>query len=150
MKPTTKLMSCSALVTILFLMVGSASANPTYPGYPAFPAYPPPGPSQRVYLGSSFVEERYDHDTIHVGRMAGPFGALQLRVSGGAVDIHQIVVHYGNGFHESLRVYSRVPPGSVSPPIVLSGRGRTIQSVDLWYGKAHWQTRPKVSLYGLR
>jgi hypothetical protein len=124
------------MFVLLFMIATSASA------------YPPPGP-RSVFLGSATVDGDFDRDTIHVGRAAGPFRAVQLRVDGGPVRVHRLVVRYGDGTREELRVHSIIPSGGRTRPIALSGR-RTIHSVDLWYGKAHWRTRPIVSLHGIR
>jgi hypothetical protein len=112
-------------------------------------AYPQPG-SRSVFLGSATVDENFDRDTIHVGRAAGRFSAVQLRVSGGPVRVHRLVVRYGDGTREELRVHSVIPSCGRTRPIVLSGHRRTIYSVDLWYGKGPWRTRPTVSLHGIR
>jgi hypothetical protein len=103
-----------------------------------------------VFLGSASVDGNHDQDSIRVGRSAGTFRALQLRVSGGPVRVHRLVVRYGDGSKEELRVHSMIPSGGRSYPIPLSGSRRTIQRVDMSYSRAHWQTRPIVSLHGIR
>jgi hypothetical protein len=125
------------IFAILFLAVSSAAA------------YPQPGP-RSVYLGSARVDGNFDQDTIRVGRAAGPFRAIQLRVDGGSVRVHWLVVRYGDGSREEVRVHSLIPSGGRTRPIALSRHRRSIQSVDLWYGKAEWRTRPVVSLHGIR
>jgi hypothetical protein len=125
------------MFAVLFLVVTCAAA------------YPQPGP-RAVFLGSARVDGNFDQDTIRVGRAAGPFRAVQLRVSGGPVKIHRLVVRYGNGTREELRVHSIIPSGGQTRPIPLSGNRRAIQSVDLWCSNAHWRTRPIVSLHGIR
>ncbi len=112
-------------------------------------AYPQRGP-RSVFLGRASVDGRLDHDTIPVGKGAGPLRAIQLRVVGGTVEFHRVVVRYGNGTAEVLRVNSVIPSGGQTRPIGLAGNRRAIRSVDLWYGKAHWRTRPIVSLFGIR
>ncbi len=42
-----------------------------------------------------------------------------------------------------------IPAGGRTRIIDLPGERRIIRSVDLWYGKANWTKRPKVSLYGV-
>ncbi len=76
-----------------------------------------------------------DHDSIEVGRSDGTFRAIQLRVSGGAVNFDGSIVRYGNGTQEEIAVRNRIPDGGHTRIIDLPGDRRIIQSVDLWYGK---------------
>ena len=103
-----------------------------------------------TYLGNAHVDGSQDHDNIRVGRDDGRFRAIQLRVSGGAIDFERVIVHYGNGSQEELGIRERIPSGGRTRPIDLPGERRVIQSVELWYGKGNWRRRPKVDLYGLR
>jgi hypothetical protein len=101
-------------------------------------------------LGDAHVDGRVDHDSIHVGRSDGKFRAIQLRVSGGAIEFERVLVHYGNGSTEELAIRSTIPDGGSTRLIDLPGDRRVIESVELWYSKASWSHRPKVILYGIR
>jgi hypothetical protein len=103
-----------------------------------------------TFLGDSHVDGSVDHDSISVGRSDGMFRAIQLRVSGGAINFERVIVRYGNGTQEEIPVRARIPDGGHTRVIDLPGERRIIQSVDLWYGKGRWSRRPKVSLYGIR
>lgn len=103
-----------------------------------------------VYLGNAHVDGSTDHDSIKVGRSDGTFRAIQLRISGGAVNFDRVIVRYGNGTSEEIAIRNRIPDGGQTRIIDLPGERRIIQSVDLWYSKDRWTRRPKVSLYGLR
>ncbi len=74
--------------------------------------------------------------------------AIQLRVSGGAVNFDRVIVRYGNETMEEIQV--RIPNGGRTRIIDLPGDRRIIRSVDLWYSKDRWTRRPTVSLYGIR
>src|SRR5262249_52537396 len=102
------------------------------------------------YLGDAHVDGQQDHDNIKVRRHDGRFRAIQLRVSGGEIFFERVLVHYGNGQTEELAIRDRIPAGAATRPIDLPGDRRVIESVELWYGKARWEHRPKVSLFGLR
>ena len=103
------------------------------------------------YLGAAHVDGMNDHDSIKVGRSAGSYRAIQLRVGGGAIDFERVIVRYGNGTSEEIQVRSRIPDGAHTRIIELPGERRIIQSVDLWYSKDNkWEKRPEVSLYGVR
>ena len=103
-----------------------------------------------AYLGNAHVDGRVDHDVIRVGQSDGRFRAIQLRVSGGAIEFGRLVVHFGNGAAEELAIRERIPDGGATRAIDLPGERRIIESVELWYGKERWDRRPKVSLYGIR
>lgn len=103
-----------------------------------------------TYLGNSHVDGANDHDSIKVGKSDGGFRAIQLRISGGAINFERVIVRYGNGTQEELQVRARIPDGGHTRAIDLPGERRLIESVDLWYSKNHWSKRPKVSLFGLR
>ena len=102
------------------------------------------------YLGEAHVDGSQDHDSIKVGRSAGTYGAIQLRINGGAINFERVIVRYGNGSQEEIAIRSRIPDGGQTRVINLPGERRIIQSLDLWYGRDKWGGRPKVSLYGLR
>jgi hypothetical protein len=103
-----------------------------------------------TFLGDSHVDGSVDHDSIKVGRSDGTFRAIQLRISGGAINFDRVIVRYGNGTQEEIPVRARIPDGGHTRVIDLPGERRIIESVDLWYGKDKWSKRPKVSLYGIR
>jgi len=103
-----------------------------------------------VYLGSAHVDGAVDHDVIKVGHHDGKFRAIQLTVDTGVVEFDRVLVHFGNGSREDLPVRETIPAGGRTRPIELPGDRRVIESVELWYRKAAWEHRPKVSLFGIR
>lgn len=103
-----------------------------------------------VYLGESHVDGDHDHDKIHVGKHDGRFRAIQLRVSGGAIEFDRVVVHFGNGTSEELAIRSVIPDGGHTRAIDLPGERRVIDNLELWYSKAHWEHKPQVTLFGLK
>ena len=105
---------------------------------------------ERVFLGSTHVDGDVDHDKIKVGRHDGRFRAIQFEVDRGVVEFERVVVRFGNGEKEELAFRERVGAGSSTRPLDLPGDKRVIESVDVWYSKARWEHRPKVSLFGIR
>jgi hypothetical protein len=101
-------------------------------------------------LGGAHVDGRVDHDNISVGIQDGRFRAIQLRVRRGDVEFLRVVVHYADGEPEEVVVRQRIPSGGATRPIDLRGNKRYIRSVELWYAKADWRTRPEVILLGRR
>ena len=101
-----------------------------------------------TYLGQAHVDGQHDHDNIEVGRAAGRYRFLQVRVNNAPIEFDRIVVHYGNGQAETLQVRDMIRNGGHSRAIALQG-DRVVQSLELWYGKAHpFSRRPEVSLFG--
>ncbi|MGA2262177.1 MAG: hypothetical protein ABSH28_12145 [Acidobacteriota bacterium] len=101
-------------------------------------------------LGAARVDGNMDHDRIPVGVQDGRFRAIQLRVRGGAVEFMRVVVHYADGEPEEVAVKERIPNGGSTRSIDLQGNRRYIRSVELWYGRGGWRTKPEVQLYGMR
>jgi hypothetical protein len=101
-----------------------------------------------IYLGQAHVDGQHDHDNIEVGKAAGRYRFLQVRVNNAPIEFDRIVVHYGNGEAETLKVRDVIRKGSRSRAIPLAG-DRIVQSLELWYGKANpVSRRPEVSLFG--
>ena len=84
-----------------------------------------------------------DHDSIRVGRSAGTYRAIQLRISGGAINFERVIVRYGNGTQEEIPIRARIPDGGQTRVIDLPGERRIIQSLDLWYGKEKLEKAPQ-------
>ena len=131
----SKKICLASAIAVLFILAVSISANAR---------------ERWAYLGSAHVDGGVDHDVIRVGSSDGRFRAIQLRVSGGAIEFQRVIVHFGNGSEEELLIRDRIPSGGATRAIDLPGERRIIQSVELWYGKERWERRPKVSLYGIR
>lgn len=102
-----------------------------------------------VFLGERFVDGRADTDKLPV-TVGGAFRAIQIRVSGGAVELTRVVVHFENGADTDLRIRDRIPAGGTTGAVDLPGKKRRIRSVEMWYTKARWARRPGVSVFALR
>ena len=100
-------------------------------------------------LGRSHVDGRVDHDKIIVNRRES-FRALQLGVKGGAIDFQRVVVHFDNGADHELDIRDRIPDRGKTRVIDLPGDRRRIRSVEFWYSKERWRSRPFVNLWGRR
>jgi hypothetical protein len=96
---------------------------------------------QWVDLGSTRVNGKNDHDTIQV-RNQGTFRAIQIRVRGNAgVHFNLVVLRYGNGQREQIKVRDVIQGGSSSRVIDLPGVRRVIDKIDFLYDKANWGNR---------
>jgi hypothetical protein len=101
------------------------------------------------FLGQAHVDGRTDHDRIRVDN-PGSFTALQLGVRDGAIEFHRVVVHFDNGEDHQVELRERIAANQKSRVIDLPGNRRRIRSVEFWYGKSNWRTRPAVNLWGRR
>jgi hypothetical protein len=103
-----------------------------------------------VYLGESNVDGSTDHDKIKIGRDDGKFRAIQIRVERAPIEFYRVVVHYGNGADEEIAIRNRINPGGRTRVIDLRGRDRVIESVEVWYARAKYNSaKPKLRLFGL-
>lgn len=100
------------------------------------------------FLGDRQIDGNRDHDRIQVTRRNSVFHAIQLRVSGDAIFVDRVVVHFRDGTSEQLAVQDRIWPGGGNHTIDLSGERPVVESVELWYYKESWRHNPKVTLYG--
>jgi hypothetical protein len=106
--------------------------------------------SRWEYLGESNVDGNTDHDKIKIGRDDGRFRAIQIRVERAPIEFYRVVVHYGNGADEQISVRNRINPGGKTRVIDLRGRDRVIDSVEVWYARARYDSaKPKLRLFGL-
>jgi hypothetical protein len=98
-------------------------------------------------LGEAHVDGAADHDRIAV---RGDYRAIRLRVEGGAINFERVVIHYADGRPEDIGIRHRIRSGEETRAIDLPGNRRAIESVEFWYSKDRWRSRPRVILYGLR
>ena len=101
-----------------------------------------------VYLGQAHVDGQHDHDNIEVGKAAGRYRFLQIRVKNAPIEFDRIVVHYGDGQPEVLHVRDVIRAGGKSRAIELQG-DRFVKSFELWYTKARPDSgKPELMLFG--
>lgn len=117
---------------------------------------PPPPPPMRpmgppmLFLGMAHVDGPTDHDDIKVGRYAGRFHSIVLRVRYAPIQFDHVVIHYGDGYAQPLPVKAFIRAGGSSQRIVLPGGRRVISSLELWYARANPgnPNKPEVRLFG--
>lgn len=84
-------------------------------------------------LGARQVNYALDHDEIAVTRAEGVFTAVQLRIKRSPINMHKMVIHYGNGETDEIDLRESYRAGSTSRVIDLPGNRRVIRKVVLWY-----------------
>jgi hypothetical protein len=100
-------------------------------------------------LGTRKVTFKKDKDTIRVTAKDGLFNGIKIKVSGGAIEMNDIRVTFGNGKTFSPKVRAVFRKKTASRVIDLPGNARIIRKVDFKYrslGKRG--KRATVSLYG--
>ena len=104
-----------------------------------------------VLLGTKVVNYKLDKDVIHVGMRDGRFNRLKIKVSGGSLNMHKMVVEYGNGSKETIHLKHNFAKGNLSRVINLEGKDRIIRDITFWYdSKNRSKKKAKVHVFGGR
>ena len=100
-------------------------------------------------LGVKQVNYSLDRDDIKVTASEGFFTAIKIKVKRAPVNLHKLVVHYGNGDVEEIELRQNFPAGSESRVLDLPGNKRVIQKVVFWYDTKNLARRKGiVELWG--
>lgn len=100
-------------------------------------------------LGVRKVNYALDRDEIVVTRAEGIFTALQIRVKGSPINMHKIVVHFGNGETQEIEVRETFRAGTASRVLDLPGNRRVIRKVVFLYDTKNLAGRKAlVQLWG--
>jgi len=100
------------------------------------------------FLGGTQVRGQRGHDTIEVTRHDTLVRAIQVRISGEAIFVDRLAVHFGKGAFQEFAVGDRISPEGKSYVIELPHEFQALESVELWYYPEPAKRSPKVSLYG--
>jgi|GEM_PF-599116 len=114
----------------------------------AFPSTAEAGPVWSK-LGKRKVSYKKDKDTIPVTAKGGLFNGIKIKVSGGAIEMRDIRVTFGNGKTFSPKVRAVFRKKTASRVIDLPGQARIIRKVEFKYrsiGKRG--KKATVTLYG--
>ena len=104
-----------------------------------------------VLLGRRRVNGGLDFDEIPVGRGAGTFNHIRLKVTGNDLLLYDLDVRYGNGRNDDIPVRLLIPQGGYTRAIDLRANNRLIRSVRFAYGKfRNGRGATYVELYGSR
>jgi hypothetical protein len=140
-----------ALVALATLSSAAASAQVTVKDHRT--KQPPPAPSFDatgwLSLGELTVNGKHDHDTLDVGAQAGRFSKLTFVVEDSDLEMHDIVVHFGNGESFSPTTKLVFAEGSRTGAIDLPGDQRIIKTIDFAYGNLPGSGKARVRVYGM-
>ncbi|MDG1332953.1 MAG: hypothetical protein P8P74_11535 [Crocinitomicaceae bacterium] len=102
-------------------------------------------------LGTRTVNYTIDKDDMYVGAKEGGFTKLKVVVTGGAMNMHRMVVTYMNGEKEEIQLRHNFKKGSGSRIIDLNGGKRLIKNIRFFYDtKGLARKRAKVTVFGRR
>jgi hypothetical protein len=100
-------------------------------------------------LGSRTVSFGLDRDEINVTASEGFFTALKLKVDRSALNMHKMVIHFGDGSTQDVEMRQTFKAGQESRIIDLAGNRRVITKVVFWYDtKNARKHRAVVELWG--
>lgn len=84
-------------------------------------------------LGQKKVDYGLDRDEISVTAREGRFSAIKLMVKRSPINLHKVIVHYGNGTKQEVNVRDRIAAGGETRAIDIRGGKRIISKVVFWY-----------------
>ncbi|WP_405206724.1 hypothetical protein [Aquimarina sp. LLG6339-5] len=101
------------------------------------------------HLGSRTVNYKIDRDVIKVTAKDGAFKKLKVKVTHGSINMHRIVVQYGNGEKQVIQVKKNFKKGGATRVIDLKGNKRIIRDITFFYDTKNLsKNRAKVHVFG--
>ena len=100
-------------------------------------------------LGSRKVNYGLDRDEIMVTRAEGTFRKVQLRFKKAPINMHRMILHFGNGTQQEVKLQKTFRAGEKTRVIDIKGGKRVIKKVVFWYDTKNLAAkRGKVELWG--
>ncbi len=98
-------------------------------------------------LGQRWVDGTHDRDVIPVGARDGAYRRIMIVVDNSALEMHDVVVTFGDGSSFSPRTRHVFAANTRSHVIDLPGDRRTIRSVEFRYGNLPGGGRAQAELW---
>lgn len=100
-------------------------------------------------LGSKKVNFGLDRDEIPVTIKDGVFTAVKIKVRRSGLNMHRMVIHFGNGTTQDVTLKKKFTQGDESRVIDIDGGARVIKKVVFWYDTKNIRNRKsKIELWG--
>lgn len=100
-------------------------------------------------LGTKKVNFGLDKDVIPITSAEGVFTKLKVKVTAGSLNMHKMVVVYGNGQRDEIQLKHNFGRGGATSVLDLAGNKRVIKKVIFWYDtKNRSRKRATVHLFG--
>ncbi len=101
------------------------------------------------HLGTRTVNYRLDKDVIKVTAREGGFRKLKINVTGGSLNMHKMIVQYGNGKKDVIQLRHNFSRKSATRVLDLKGGKRVIRDITFFYDtKNSSRNRAKVHVFG--
>ncbi len=127
-------LSISSLLLVIFMMTGSFTTTNI---------------GTWEHLGSRTVNYRLDKDVIKVTAREGGFKKLKIKVTGGSLNMHKMIVQYGNGKKDVIQLRHNFSRRSSTRIIDLNGGKRIIRDITFIYDTKNLsRKRAKVHVFG--
>lgn len=137
-------MKTAASILFLFVTISLANALPPLQFQTSDLQPQTFTPPRWEKLGERKVNYSADRDEIFVTAREGRFTALKIMVKKGGINMHKLVVHFGDGSSEELELRNEIPAGGESRVIDLPGKRRVIHHVVFWYDTKNFADRKAV------
>ncbi|MBW1296516.1 DUF2541 family protein [Aquimarina litoralis] len=106
-------------------------------------------PLKWEHLGARTVNYKIDRDVIKVTAKDGRFKKLKIKVTNGSLNMHRVVVQYGNGDKQEIKVKKNFAKGGATRLIDLKGNKRIIRDITFFYDTKNFsRKRAKVHVFG--
>lgn len=99
-------------------------------------------------MGDTWVTGQFDRGIIRVGKYDGRVARVMLVVTGGSLELGDMVIQFGNGQRWSPGVRRSFADGSRSRAIDLPGHVRFIRGVELVRGAVSPGARAHAEIWG--
>ena len=100
-------------------------------------------------IGVKKVNYKLDRDVIPVGLADGRFSKLKVLVTRGSLNMHKMVVHYGNGAKDDINLRHNFGRKSTSRVIDLNGNKRFIKKITFIYDTKNLsKQKAKIHVFG--
>ncbi|MDY8135831.1 DUF2541 family protein [Aquimarina sp. 2201CG5-10] len=130
---TLQKLSLPSLLIVLFIISSSFTTNTV----------------KWDHLGSRTVNYRLDKDVIKVTAKEGGFTKLKVKVTGGSLNMHKMIVQYGNGKKDVIKLKHNFSKRSSTRIIDLKGGKRVIRDITFFYDTKNLsRKKAKVHVFG--
>jgi hypothetical protein len=138
---------------LALLMIALSACTVAYRPPPGGPPPPPPvagRPDMTGWrlMGEAWVNGQVDRDFIRVGKYEGRFARIMLVVTDADLELHDMIIQFGNGQRWAPGIRYLFREGSRSRAIDLPGHVRFIRDVELVYGNVTPGRRAHAELWG--
>jgi hypothetical protein len=145
-------MSMPRLSSVLLVALSACTVGytppPAGPTSPVVSAEGHPDMTGWRLMGDAWITGPFERELIRVGKYEGRYARVMLVVTGGSLEVGDVVIQFGNGQRWSPGLRHSFADGSRSRSIDLPGHVRFIRGVELVRGGVPPGTRAHAELWG--